>query len=289
MHKCVSRILVLGMVLGVGLVASGQEIVGKNTRHSKFRPHTAEVKTTSVHLLADGTKITREYSFVDISDSEDRTFHETTDPLNPARDCNGNSEPGKNGMVDDPVAGVHFVWESRTRKVRVYKLPEPEQRKGCWLADDGTYRPLWKSIPAQDGTAPKATAVGATASAGSGATQAKPANKAAALRRSASQQIDDDLGTQMIMGVEAQGRRISWITPAGDMGNDQPLVHSSETWYAPSIGLYLRRYDVDPMTGTNNLEVVSLSLDEPSPSVFEIPEGYEVINVALHEVSCAQR
>lgn len=42
----------------------------------------------------------------------------------------------------------------------------------------------------------------------------------------------EDLGTESIQGVDARGRRRTTIIPAGAMGNDAPLVSTSEMWTA---------------------------------------------------------
>jgi hypothetical protein len=242
------------------------------TPHIKFLPHTAEKKNTHVLLRADGAKITDEYTFVTTEDSQGRYMASTI-----RKQVDG---PGLSvgAFVRDPVAGIQFTFRSKDKKVKLYRLPPPEERQGCWLTDDGMDQMSWSSHQPGEAATPLAAPV-------------PPASPFATSvpHGSSSRKEEVDLGTQVIMGVEALGRRITWTTPAGVDGNDQPLVYSFEIWYAPSIGVYVREHDVSPLSGTITSELVSLSLDEPAPSVFRIPEGYEVIAVEMHPIPCAQR
>ena len=88
------------------------------------------------------------------------------------------------------------------------------------------------------------------------------------------------------MGLEAHGTRMTITTPIGEIGNDKPLVHSTEVWNAKGLPLPLRQIISDPRSGTEIREVVSLDLSEPPLSTFQPPEGYEIIVDELHEVPC---
>lgn len=90
----------------------------------------------------------------------------------------------------------------------------------------------------------------------------------------------EDLGTETIDGAEARGRRTTITTPAGMIGNSEPLVSTHETWLAVSIKPYrlvLRQIDDDPDGGKTTREVTSLNLNEPDESVFLPPQGYEIV------------
>jgi hypothetical protein len=91
----------------------------------------------------------------------------------------------------------------------------------------------------------------------------------------------EDLGTQTINGVEARGRRVTTTTPAGAIGNDAPLTSITETWTAtmPGLsGLFVRSVFDSPQTGKSTRELTNFTLAEPDASVFQPPEGYEIVN-----------
>jgi hypothetical protein len=91
----------------------------------------------------------------------------------------------------------------------------------------------------------------------------------------------EDLGTETIQGVEARGRRITTTTPAGAIGNDAPLVSTTETWtaIAPGLrGLMARNVIDNPQSGKTARELTNFTQAEPDPSVFQPPSDYEIVN-----------
>ena len=100
------------------------------------------------------------------------------------------------------------------------------------------------------------------------------------------QSTREDLGTDTILGVTVVGLRFTRTTPAGRIGNDVPLVRTTETWTAPNLGLVLRQIVDDPQNGKTTREVLSLDLNEPDPAIFAPPEGYEMIEEEMHPVPC---
>ncbi len=96
----------------------------------------------------------------------------------------------------------------------------------------------------------------------------------------------EDLGTTTIQGVEARGTRTTTTIPAGEIGNDQPIVTTSEHWISRDFGLVVREITDDPRTGKRTRELVSLDRGEPDIAAFQPPDGYDVTVEELHEVSC---
>jgi|ERR1035441_5582248 hypothetical protein len=90
----------------------------------------------------------------------------------------------------------------------------------------------------------------------------------------------------MIQGVEAHGHRYTTEIPAGQIGNDKPLVRVEENWMAPSLGIQVRRISDDPQQRKTTMELVKVDLSEPPVSAFQPPEGYEVQTEELHQVAC---
>jgi hypothetical protein len=113
--------------------------------------------------------------------------------------------------------------------------------------------------------------------AGANCAQRAQQNPPNALRRTST---TEDLGTETIEGVEAHGRRITTTTPAGMVGNSEPLVSTHEVWSATSIkpfSLVLRQVDDDPQGGKTTREATRVSLSEPDASLFQPPAGYEAV------------
>jgi hypothetical protein len=90
----------------------------------------------------------------------------------------------------------------------------------------------------------------------------------------------DDLGMETIEGVQAHGRRTTITTPAGLIGNSQPLVSTRESWVATAIKPFspvLREINDDPESGKMTREATKVTLGEPDESLFQPPQGYEVV------------
>jgi len=100
----------------------------------------------------------------------------------------------------------------------------------------------------------------------------------------------EDLGTETIQGVEAYGIRETSIIPAGTIGNDEPLTRTGETWRATAHGLFgltVREINIDPRHGKSDMELTSFTQAEPDPSLFQLPEGYKIVNVSASQLACA--
>lgn len=97
-----------------------------------------------------------------------------------------------------------------------------------------------------------------------------------------------DLGTTTIQGIEAHGIRRTGTTPAGEIGNDVPLVRTSEVWSSNVFPLVLREMSDDPRLGKHTRELVRLDLGEPDVSLFAPPEDSEIVTVGVHQVTCDQ-
>jgi hypothetical protein len=93
----------------------------------------------------------------------------------------------------------------------------------------------------------------------------------------------EDLGTVMIEGVEARGQRWTTTIPVGLIGNNQPLVSIEENWFADGLGLdfSVRSLRDDPQMGKETRDLVKLDWGEPDPTLFQPPEGYEVVTEEL--------
>jgi hypothetical protein len=112
------------------------------------------------------------------------------------------------------------------------------------------------------------------------------ASSTTAVVHPAERPVKEDLGTQTILGLEAQGIRTTQTKPIGAVGNDAPLVTTDESWFARGYGLLVRSIHDDPESGKNTTELTEFTPGEPDPALFQSPEGYEVQTVQLHQVPC---
>jgi hypothetical protein len=87
----------------------------------------------------------------------------------------------------------------------------------------------------------------------------------------------EDLGTQTVEGVSAQGKRVTRTIAAGQMGNDRALEIVTETWFSPDLQVVVMSKTSDPRFGVNSYRLSGISRAEPDPSLFTVPAGYTVL------------
>ena len=85
-----------------------------------------------------------------------------------------------------------------------------------------------------------------------------------------------DLGTQTIEGVPAHGTRVTRTIPAGQIGNVQPIVITTESWYSPDLKVLVMSKSNDPRMGETTYKLTNIQRSEPSPSLFQPPDDYTV-------------
>jgi hypothetical protein len=84
------------------------------------------------------------------------------------------------------------------------------------------------------------------------------------------------LGTKTINGVSAQGTRYTRTIPAGQIGNEKPIVITTERWYSPELHLYVLTRTNDPMRGDSVRQLTDIQTKEPNPSLFQVPSDYKL-------------
>lgn len=235
----------------------------------QLQPYTAELKTTTIQVLSNGTTIRRESTEMRVRDSQNRSLTTRT-VVRPMAD----QESVTRTHVTDPVENTETNWDSQSKTATVFKLPSKEDRHGCWEASSGNTRMNMNFGPLVHSETPMAKEQA----------NVKPSPSA---NRPSPPSVED-LGTTTIEGVEAQGRRTIRVIPAGQIGNDKELAITQESWYACSLGLQLRSVNDNPQNGKTTMEVTRLDLSEPPLATFQPPEGYEVKTAEFHEVPCQE-
>jgi hypothetical protein len=90
--------------------------------------------------------------------------------------------------------------------------------------------------------------------------------------------IHEDLGTQLVSGVETTGTRDATIYNPGVFGNDRKVTVEREFWYSSQLGINLLSKRSDPRFGTQTFTVTNLILSEPEVRLFDLPEGFKVVD-----------
>jgi hypothetical protein len=219
----------------------------------KGAPYQAEAVTEFVQPLADGNRIVRRSSSTVARDGEGRTRREhglaAIGPM-----IAGGPEL-RSIFINDPVAGVSWVLEPGEKVAR--KLVRPTSGAG----------PEGVKIE-RDGPHSERIVIRRPGGGGPGA----PGTFTKALPKPET----EDLGTKVIDGIEAKGTRSTTTIPAGEMGNEKPLVVVTERWYSPELSTVVMSKHSDPRMGETTFRLTQISRGEPERALFEVPSDYTV-------------
>ena len=88
----------------------------------------------------------------------------------------------------------------------------------------------------------------------------------------------EQLGTKTILGLTAQGTRVTRTIPAGQIGNTKAISVVTERWVSTDLQIPLSMTHNDPMMGTMTSTVTSVTRGEPDASLFQVPSDYKIEN-----------
>jgi hypothetical protein len=86
----------------------------------------------------------------------------------------------------------------------------------------------------------------------------------------------EDLGTQAIGGVSAQGTRLTRTIPAGQMGNEKPIVVVHETWFSNDLQMVVMSKRSNPWVGETTYTLTHIQRTEPAAALFAVPSDFAV-------------
>jgi hypothetical protein len=91
--------------------------------------------------------------------------------------------------------------------------------------------------------------------------------------------LHENLGTRSIQGIDTVGTRDTTTFNSGTFGNDRAFDVVREFWTDTELGVNLLSELDDPRIGRQTFTLTDLSLSEPNPELFELPAGYQVVDM----------
>jgi hypothetical protein len=199
-------------------------------------PYTAVGVTETTQTLADGTSINRKIQATIFRDGQGRVRRETTLPVIGPLVASGKSDTFV--MIHDPVAGTAFILHPDTKIAD--QLPARRHgNKNPGALQDKFEAHMQEEI--ESGSVKK-----------------------------------EDLGTQTINGVAAQGTRYTRTIPAGQIGNDKPISIVNERWYSADLQVEVKSTRTDPRFGSTTYTLTNIQRQEPAATLFAVPSDYTV-------------
>jgi hypothetical protein len=219
---------------------------------TKGAPYTAQAISSSTQTLADGNRIVNKNTTLLARDSEGRTRREQT-LKNVGQWATGQNPPAMI-LIHDPVAQVSYTLEPNTHTARKRSLS----------GGGDAFRMKLDAEMAAHGALPP----GASNAAHGGS------HEGDAKRKHAAEAAVESLGSKVIEGVQADGRRITRTIAAGAMGNEKPIEIVDETWTSPELHVTLYSRHFDPRSGETLYTLTNIQRSEPDPALFKVPQDY---------------
>ena len=231
------------MLMPGGPMAGRVEILGFAEMHPgkvvSGAPYSAVAIVETKQTLSDGTTIDRKTQTSVFRDSQGRMRRETTMPAVGPLAADG--QPKTFILIFDPVASAAYAIHPDQKIADQLPAPRGRMAKNAETPDFAGKLDARMEKEIANGTLKK-----------------------------------DDLGTKSINGVAAQGTRYTHTIPAGQIGNDKPIVITSERWYSPDLQIVLLSTRNDPRFGQTTYSITSLQRQEPPATLFTVPSDYTV-------------
>lgn len=201
-------------------------------------PFSAVAVSETTQTLADGNHITRKTQTNLFRDSQGRIRKEVT--LSGFGPMASSGQPKSFVVINDPVAGATFMLHPDQKTAE--KTGRPFARMGGQL--QGAMKEKMNAREQQEIASGN-------------------------LKK-------EDLGTQTVAGVTAQGTRITRTIPAGQIGNEKPITIVHETWYSNDLQTTVMSKRSDPWSGETTYTLTNIQRTEPAASLFTVPSDYAV-------------
>jgi hypothetical protein len=214
----------------------------------KGAPYSAEVLNDTVQTLTDGNRIVRHTLARVYRDSDGRTRREVDRP-------NGTSEIS----IHDPVAQTSWTLDSGRHTAR-------QLQGAAVIAFNDAARALEPRRVAEQLTVfvnglPQTVAIGPSV-------------------EQRDRNTEERLAPRVIEGLRVEGIRRTQTILAGAIGNEQPIVVTTEEWTSPDLKALVLSEHNDPRTGTSTYKLVNVFRSEPPAALFQVPADYTIVTAA---------
>lgn len=227
-------------------------------------PYSAMIVNESIQTLSDGNRIVITTNGEIARDSLGRTRQETALPT--IGNLSAANAPHL-VFIQDPVAQISYTLNLTDKTAQKMSLPP--------------------TVAVQSGVAggpgPVMIIAGNASTAGGPLPALPLPSEPVFIRRSLTtndqaQTTTEDLGSQTIEGVVANGTRTTRTIPAGQIGNDKPISIVTEVWTSPDLKAIVYSKRSDPRIGEQTFRLTDIARTEPDSSLFSVPSDFKIID-----------
>ena len=222
-------------------------------------PYSATSTNENIQILADGTRIVQTSAGSTARDSQGRTRQDASLP------AIGNlsaSEAPRLVFIQDPVAQTAFTLNLADKTA--LKMPALPTN-------------LSTSGPGSGG-GKFMVQLGGAVSAGGPEPAGIMMQKTVMTSNDQGQVKTEDLGSQTMEGILANGVRTTRTIPAGEIGNDRPINIVTEVWTSPDLKTIVYSKRSDPRMGEQTFQLKNIVRTEPDASLFTVPPDFKILD-----------
>jgi hypothetical protein len=225
-------------------------------------PYSATITNESVQTLADGNRLVQTSTGTTARDSQGRTRQDTFLPA--IGNLSAANAPHLS-FIHDPVAQTSYTLNLTEKTAQ--KMPAPP------LAGAASGAMVTMRMVEGGGPLPPLDDMPTTiAGAGPG-----PFLEKHLILNEPDQSNTEDLGSQTMEGVVANGVRTTHTIPAGEIGNDRPITIVTEVWTSPDLKTVVYSKRSDPRMGEQTFRLTNIVRTEPNPSLFTVPADFKIV------------
>ena len=246
----------------------------------KGAPYSGEAVTETIQTLGDGNRIINKFTSSVYRDSEGRTRREQS--FKGLGVLGVGDDPLKTIFINDPVAGVTFSLDPRSHIAhKSAPLTLELSSKGGVTTQSQTFEfKVGSGAPAAGANVIMTAPFPPPGPEGARVPHSIIEGTSTYVFRTGkgpnTNEKKEDLGKQLIEGVEADGTRTTITIPAGEIGNERAIEIVSERWYSPELQLVVMTRFSDPRMGETTYKLTNINRTEPAKSLFEVPADYTI-------------
>jgi hypothetical protein len=209
-------------------------------------PYSAQAVTETTQVLADGNRITRKSASTLVRDGMGRTRREQS--INFVGPWSVEGSEGMTVSINDPVASARYELDPKG-KTAVKAAMRATFERAANLEIEAKLKQAREMEEIVKGE----------------------------IRMKVSQNTakTESLGSKIIEGVQADGKRTTETIPAGRIGNDKPIEIINESWFSPELQTVVMSKHSDPRSGDVVYTLTNIQRVEPDPSLFQVPADYK--------------
>lgn len=232
-------------------------------------PYSATLTNESLQTLPDGNRIVQTSTGITARDSQGRTRQ---DMALPALGNLAAANAPHLIFIQDPVAQVSYTLNLTEKTAQKMPAPPP---------------PPPPSFPGDAAAPADATASTRVVTRGAAPLLPPPDAMLGAMGVALQKQIfttdaahltTEDLGSQTMEGVLVTGVRTTHTIPAGEIGNDKPILLITEVWKSPDLKTIVYSKRSDPRMGDVTFRLTNIVRTEPDPALFTVPADFKLVD-----------